>query len=76
MRQKRRREENNMRITTINLPERYIDAIEELTERGSFPNRSEAVRVALKEFLADELQLYQDLDDENLYQILEKEATN
>lgn len=40
-----------MQNITINLPDAYCDAIERLLKRGIFPSRSEAIRVALKEFL-------------------------
>ncbi len=54
-----------MQIITINLPEKYLAAIKTLNECGVYPSRSEAIRVALREFLDDELKMYQDLEDEN-----------
>lgn len=45
-----------MRIVTINVPEAYIDAINELIgEHGLYPSRSELIRVAVREFLLREL---------------------
>jgi Arc/MetJ-type ribon-helix-helix transcriptional regulator len=70
------KEENGMKIITINLPEKYIDAIKELTEMGKYPNRSKAIRIALKEFLSEELQTYQDLDDPEIYELLASEVSN
>lgn len=64
-----------MKIITINLPEKYIDAIAELTSMGKYPSRSKAIRIALKDFLGDELQTYQELDDPELFKLLETEAT-
>ncbi len=55
-----------MQIITINLPEKYLVAIQVLNDKGLYPSRSEAIRVALREFLADELKLYQDLDSDKL----------
>ncbi len=55
-----------MQIITINLPEKYLAAIQVLNDKGIYPSRSEAIRVALREFLADELKLYQDLDSDKL----------
>lgn len=55
-----------MQIITINLPEKYLAAIQILNDKGLYPSRSEAIRVALREFLDDELTLYQDLDADKL----------
>lgn len=55
-----------MRIITINLPEKYLSAIKVLNELGIYPSRSEAIRVALKDFLPDELKMYEELDEESL----------
>ena len=43
-----------MQIITINLPEKYLAAIQTLNEYGIYPSRSEAIRIALKDFLTDE----------------------
>ena len=53
-----------MKIITINLPEPYLDAISVLTEQGKYESRSQAIRVALQDFLAAELQLYTNLEEE------------
>ena len=52
-----------MKIITINLPEKYLQAIQILNDLGIYPSRSEAIRVALRDFLANELKLFSDLDD-------------
>ncbi|MHA1999011.1 MAG: ribbon-helix-helix domain-containing protein [Candidatus Helarchaeales archaeon] len=46
-----------MQIVTVNLPSVYIDAIATLTKKGQYPSRSEAIRVALRQFLKDELEM-------------------
>lgn len=46
-----------MQIVTVNLPSAYIEAIGTLTSKGLYPSRSEAIRVALRTFLRDELEL-------------------
>lgn len=51
-----------MRITTINIPDQYLDCIESMVNVGFFPSRSEAVREALKHFLAKEAELNKGLD--------------
>jgi len=53
-----------MKIITINLPEKYISAIQILNDLGLYPSRSEAVRVALRDFLSNELKFYQEIEDE------------
>lgn len=63
-----------MQIITINLPEKYLAALAKLTDMQKYPSRSKAVRVALKEFLGEELQNYQDLDDPEIYKALKKEG--
>jgi Arc/MetJ-type ribon-helix-helix transcriptional regulator len=54
-----------MKIITINLPEKYLSAIQILNDLGIYPSRSEAIRIALRDFLANELKMYDDLDNEN-----------
>lgn len=54
-----------MKIITINLPEKYLQAIQVLNDMGVYPSRSEAIRIALGDFLSKELKMYNDLDDEN-----------
>ncbi|MFX0010330.1 MAG: ribbon-helix-helix domain-containing protein [Candidatus Hermodarchaeota archaeon] len=59
-----------MKIITINLPEKYLNAIQALNDLGIYPSRSEAIRIALRDFLKDELQMYDDLDEEKFKMIL------
>ena len=54
-----------MQIITINLPEKYLAAIKTLNECGVYPSRSEAIRVALREFLDDELKMYENLEEKS-----------
>jgi len=44
-----------MKLITCHLPEAYLDGIEELVAAKIFPNRSEAIRVAVRELLKSEL---------------------
>jgi Arc/MetJ-type ribon-helix-helix transcriptional regulator len=64
-----------MKIITINLPEKYLQAIQILNDMGVYPSRSEAIRMALHDFLSKELKMYKDLDDEN-FKILIRSKTN
>ena len=53
--------DKKVQIVTVNLPRVYIDAIQVLTSRGDYPSRSEAIRVALRDFLGDELKMVESL---------------
>ena len=64
-----------MKIITINLPEKYLSAIQILNDKGIYPSRSEAIRIALRDFLSDELKMYEDLEDEN-FELLIRSSTN
>ena len=64
-----------MKIITINLPEKYLQAIQVLNDMGIYPSRSEAIRIALGDFLSKELKMYNDLDDEN-FKILIRNKKN
>ncbi|MCP4762465.1 MAG: ribbon-helix-helix protein, CopG family [archaeon] len=44
-----------MKLITLNLPQAYIDGIEMLVDQEIFPNRSEAIRVAVRDFCKKEL---------------------
>lgn len=53
-----------MKIITINLPEKYLSAIQTLNDLGIYPSRSEAIRIALRDFLNEELKMDQELEPE------------
>lgn len=60
-----------MRIITINLPEKYLDAIQILNDLEIYPSRSEAIRIALENFLKDELKMYEDLEEDKFQMLIE-----
>ncbi|MEE9379382.1 MAG: ribbon-helix-helix domain-containing protein [Candidatus Lokiarchaeia archaeon] len=64
-----------MKIITINLPEKYLQAIQILNDMGAYPSRSEAIRIALHQFLADELKMFKDLED-NSFKMLMRSKSN
>ncbi|MFX1489360.1 MAG: ribbon-helix-helix domain-containing protein [Promethearchaeota archaeon] len=64
-----------IKIITINLPEKYLQAIQILNDMNIYPSRSEAIRIALHDFLAKELKMYNDLDDES-FKILIRSQKN
>ena len=44
-----------MRVVTICLPESYVEGIDELIGQNKYPNRSEVIRIAIRDLLVDEL---------------------
>ncbi|MFX0106268.1 MAG: ribbon-helix-helix domain-containing protein [Candidatus Hodarchaeota archaeon] len=65
-----------MKIITINLPEKYLQAIQILNDMGVYPSRSEAIRIALHEFLSKELNMFKDLDDESFKMLIRSKLNN
>ena len=59
-----------MKIITINLPGKYLSAIQTLNDMGIYPSRSEAIRIALRDFLAEELTMFNNLEDESFRMLL------
>lgn len=67
---KKRGMKKSMKIITINLPERYLEAIQTLNDLGVYPSRSEALRAALRDFLAKELKWFHELEDSNFRMLI------
>ena len=44
-----------MRLITLHLPEQYIESLEGLVKDKRYPNKSEAIRFAVRDLLKDEL---------------------
>jgi antitoxin ParD1/3/4 len=40
-----------LKVVTVHLPEPYLQAIDELVRRRLYPNRAEAIRMALRDFI-------------------------
>ena len=53
-----------MRLVTVKMPEAYVEAIDELVKKGRFTNRSEAIRIAVRELLRRELWI-KEMEDED-----------
>ncbi len=45
----------DMKLITVNLPEAYVTGIERLILEKLYPNRSEAIRIAVRDLLKKEL---------------------
>jgi Arc/MetJ-type ribon-helix-helix transcriptional regulator len=46
-----------LHLVSVKLPKAYVKGLDTLVERGTFPTRSEAIRVAIRDFLKRELWL-------------------
>ncbi|MHA1231773.1 MAG: ribbon-helix-helix domain-containing protein [Candidatus Helarchaeota archaeon] len=44
-----------MQLITLHLPVSYLEGIEELVKKKIYPNRSELIRVAVRDLLKSEL---------------------
>ncbi len=44
-----------MRLIAVHLPERIVEDIQRLVDKGLYPNRSEAIRNAIRDLLKREL---------------------
>ena len=65
-----------MKIITINLPEKYLEAIQTLNDLGIYPSRSEAIRTALSEFLVEELKMFNDLEERTFKMLIRSNKSN
>ena len=43
-----------MERVTLRIPKQQIDEVEQLVETGEFPNRSEAIRAAVRDMINEE----------------------
>lgn len=48
-----------MERITLRIPEQQIAEVEQLVQKGEFPNRSEAIRSAIREMLKENEQNYE-----------------
>jgi Arc/MetJ-type ribon-helix-helix transcriptional regulator len=44
-----------MRLIAVHLPEKLVDDIQRLVNNGFYPNRSETIRIAIRDLLKKEL---------------------
>lgn len=54
-----------MKMISIFLPELYLEAIEDLIREGHFPNRSEAIRMAIRDLILKERNLVSQINKSN-----------
>lgn len=48
-------EGNGMKLITLYLPEPYIKALDQLVTERFYPNRAEAIRVAIRDLIDNEV---------------------
>jgi Arc/MetJ-type ribon-helix-helix transcriptional regulator len=48
-------EDNQMKLITLYLPETYIKALDQLVDERFYPNRAEAIRVAIRDLISAEV---------------------
>ena len=65
-----------MKIITINLPEKYLEAIQTLNDLGVYPSRSEAIRTAVRQFLDDELKMFNNLEEDTFKMLVRSTKNN
>jgi Arc/MetJ-type ribon-helix-helix transcriptional regulator len=52
----------NMRLITLYLPETYLKALDQLVTEKFYPNRAEAIRVAIRDMISEEVWRRQRVD--------------
>ena len=50
-----------MRVVTTHLPEHFIKALDKLVEAKIYPNRAEAIRIAVRDLIMRELPTIEEL---------------
>ncbi|MGM0469809.1 MAG: ribbon-helix-helix domain-containing protein [Promethearchaeati archaeon] len=53
-----------MRLISVNLPETYLEILEMLVADGKFPNRSEAIRVGIRDLIKTEYHIEEKIKKE------------
>jgi antitoxin ParD1/3/4 len=56
------RERKQMKLITLYLPETYIKALDQLVGERFYPNRAEAIRVAVRDLISVEVWRRKDID--------------
>jgi len=67
---------NFIKLISVNLPESYLKVLEILVAEGKFPNRSEAIRVSIRDLIKTEYLIEESIEKNNHPPILESEIAN
>lgn len=65
-----------MKLISVNLPESYLKVLETLVAEGKFPNRSEAIRVGIRDLIRTEYLIEESVKRNLNASILESEIEN
>lgn len=65
-----------MKLISVNLPESYLRVLEMLVVQGNFPNRSEAIRVAIRDLIKTEFLIEDSVNKDIAPSIIESEVEN
>ena len=65
-----------MKLISVNLPESYLKVLEILVVDGRFPNRSEAIRVAIRDLIKTEYLIEESVNRNIAPSIIESEVEN
>jgi Arc/MetJ-type ribon-helix-helix transcriptional regulator len=65
-----------MKLISVNLPESYLKVLEMLVIDGKFPNRSEAIRVAIRDLIKTEYLIEESVSRNMVPNLLESEVEN
>ena len=65
-----------MKLISVNLPESYLKVLEILVVDGKFPNRSEAIRVAIRDLIKTEYLIEKSVNRNLAPSLIESEVEN
>jgi len=65
-----------IKLISVNLPESYLKVLEILVSEGKFPNRSEAIRVSIRDLIKTEYLLDESIERNVSPTLIESEISN
>ena len=65
-----------IKLISVNLPEAYIKVLEILVSEGKFPNRSEAIRVGIRDLIKTEYLIEESVRKNSSPQLIGPEIEN
>ena len=65
-----------MKLISVNLPESYLKVLEILVAEGKFPNRSEAIRVGIRDLIKTEFLIEESVKRNLNPSLIESEIEN
>ena len=65
-----------IKLISVNLPESYLKVLEILVAEGKFPNRSEAIRVAIRDLIKTEYLIEESIERNVSPTLIQSEIAN